>query len=98
MLKRRAPATMRSGNDLVAFVIYEGEKDAYAVAFVDLFVVALLNLLPHRPFGFLGVRVGAVGASLLRISTLAAAPPRGIAVPAQRVLMLGIITPQKHRT
>ena len=58
MLKRRAPATMRSGNDLVAFVIYEGEKDAYAVAFVDLFVVALLNLLPHRPFGFLGARQG----------------------------------------
>ena len=27
MLKRRAPATMRSGNDLVTFVIYEGEKN-----------------------------------------------------------------------
>ena len=65
MLKRRAPAVMRSGNDLVAFVIYEGEKDADAVAFVDLFVIALLNLLPHRPFGSLGVCFGAVGTSLL---------------------------------
>ena len=65
MLKRRAPTVMRSGNDLVAFVIYEGEKDADAVAFVDLFVITLLNLRPHLPFGFLGVCFGAVGASLL---------------------------------
>ena len=65
MLKRRAPSAMRSGNDLVAFVVYEGENDADAVAFVDLFVVALLNLFPHRPFGFLRVRFGTVRTSFL---------------------------------